>query len=120
MSTKIKLPEPGTENELEEYYRICPILDRESTPRVHMQVTIVTCFYLKPDITDKELSAVIMSRYPNSTWGTDPIGRAKADRRKYNNGSFRCMGSWSPDPDSKYYAKPRVEKPKEDSDESGS
>ena len=107
MSTEIRIPaETEDEKEFDEYFESCPIFDKNNVTRVHMQVTIVYCFWNYPTISDDQLTAVVSTRWPDSTWGLDPNGRAKADRRKFNAGAFRCMGGWKPEnEEDKHYAK---------------
>lgn len=100
------LPEVGSEGELEFYLTGCEILDRKTTKRVHMQVIIVWAFYNFPDITNEELSDLIFQRFPGSVWDANPTLRANTDRRKYNQGAFRCMGGWHPRKEDQHYAKP--------------
>jgi len=97
-----KLPTAGSEHELDEY------LDANApwmqAKRVHMQVVIVHIFHNFPDVTNEELTAAVTRRFPNSVWGTNPDARANADRRKYNNGEFKCMAGYHPKKDDPEYA----------------
>ena len=92
--------------ELEDFFVECPILSRSVVQRVHMQVVLVWAFYNHPDISNDELSELIRTKFPESSWDNDAAGRAIVDRRKYNNGLFRCMGGWKPeDENDPHYAK---------------
>lgn len=90
------LPTQGSEDELTEYIKRTPILDASVCKRVHMQVVIVHVFYHFPDVSNEVFSQVVMRRFPDSNWPSDPNGRATTDRRKYNGGVFRCMGRYVP------------------------
>lgn len=105
------LPDANSENELDFY------LDHNDfmiATRVHMQVVIVHVFHNFPDVTNEELTAVITRRFPGSVWENNPKARANADRRKYNQGQFKCMGGWHPKKDDPEYAIPNKPAPDED------